>query len=431
MRAGTVSDRAHARDLAEMDRERKRRDARTPRAIEVLELANKLYVWQCSNSGSRHPDAVDIMTLSDLLLDEVSSGRDIPEEIAVALLGLLNACSARPEKAGKEKAMSTMIVEVPAAESPRGLTALQGGAGRLALALMPEAEFAQRLAALKTGQERIRQIKHTLMTEGVHYGTIPGTDKPTLLKPGAEVLCDAYGLRADFVPRVEYGDGESAPAIRVSGRCELHQGDMRGPVVAVGVSAANSWERKHRYRRGERSCPECGTVGSVIKGKANFGGGWLCWAKKGGCGAKWPDGSAEIEQQAVGDVENPDQQDLENTLVKMAKKRALIDAALTGTASSDLFTQDLDEQEHAAEPAKPTKPAAPPTRTQAPAPDPEYPSDPEAYERHDVEPASKPAPGELPACPAGHSGARVMVSKVPSKGKYFCKACGTGYGAKG
>jgi hypothetical protein len=94
-------------------------------------------------------------------------------------------------------------------------------------------------------------------------------------------------------------------------------------------------------------------VGQVIKGKEEYGGGWLCWKSKGGCGAKWPDGAPEIEGQQVGDVENPDPYDLENTLVKMAKKRAHIDAALTGTASSDLFTQDLEEggpseREHAA-----------------------------------------------------------------------------------
>lgn len=219
----------------------------------------------------------------------------------------------------------------------------QERAGMLAMATMSDGEFEVRLEALKKGQARIKRIKETLMEEGAHYGTIPGTQKPTLLKPGAEVLCSIYGLRPDFVPTIERGDGQSAPHIRVTMRCELHLGDIAGPVVAVGYGSANSWERKHRYRRGERTCPACGVVGHVIKGKEEYGGGWVCLRSKGGCGAKWPDGAAEIENQQAGDVENPDPFDLENTLVKMSKKRAFIDAALTGTASSDLFTQDMEE----------------------------------------------------------------------------------------
>lgn len=34
------------------------------------------------------------------------------------------------------------------------------------------------------------------------------------------------------------------------------------------------------------ACPKCGVVGAIIKGKAEYGGGWLCFKKKKGCGAK-------------------------------------------------------------------------------------------------------------------------------------------------
>jgi ssDNA-binding Zn-finger/Zn-ribbon topoisomerase 1 len=332
--------------------------------------------------------------------------------------------------------MSTMEM-VPAADVARGLM-LHGGAGTLAMAVMPDEEFGQRLAALKKGAERIRTIKRELMTEGSHYGTIPGTDKPTLLKPGAEVLCSIYGLRPDFVPTVEYGDGHASPPIRVTMRCELHLGDMSGPVVAVGYGAANSWERKHRWRRGERACPECGSVGTVIRGKADFGGGWLCWAKKGGCGVKWATGAPEIEGQAVSDIENTDQHDLENTLVKMAKKRAFLDATLTGTASSDLFTQDLEEQDHVADEPKPA-PAAQKRQAAAPpqpATDPEYPNDTTAYERHGVDPApprhtSGQTSGQKQPCPQCGSAQRVNLSKFPKKGIYYCGACNVPFGPKG
>ena len=42
--------------------------------------------------------------------------------------------------------------------------------------------------------------------------------------------------------------------------------------------------------------------------------------------------------------ENPDIADVYNTVLKMAKKRAMVDAVLTITAASDIFTQDLEEQ---------------------------------------------------------------------------------------
>lgn len=216
--------------------------------------------------------------------------------------------------------------------------------GTYAMAMLTDDEFEQRLAALRRGAARISRVKMELMRADVHYGKVPGTDKLALMKPGAEMLCQIYGLVANPVPTITYGDGTTAPPITVSVRVELHRGALDGPVVGIGVGAATSWERKHRYRRGERTCPECGVVGSVIKGKSEFGGGWLCW--KGGCGAKWDDGAAVIEQQPVGNVENKDQYDLLNTLVKMATKRGHVDAALRATASSDLFTQDVDEEQH-------------------------------------------------------------------------------------
>jgi hypothetical protein len=46
-------------------------------------------------------------------------------------------------------------------------------------------------------------------------------------------------------------------------------------------------ERQEQAQRAGTACPQCGVVGSIIKGKEEYGGGWLCYAKKGGCGAKW------------------------------------------------------------------------------------------------------------------------------------------------
>lgn len=185
------------------------------------------------------------------------------------------------------------------------------------------------------------QIQLKLMKKDVDYGLIPGTgDKPTLLKPGSETLLQFYGLVPTFESILERGDGATAPRIRYHVKCRLHLGSADGPVVGSGEGAANSSERKYRYRTAELTCPKCGVMGTVTKSKRS---GWFCWAKKGGCGAEFPDGDPSIEKQERGKVINPDPDDADNTLLKMAEKRAQIDATLRTTATSGLFTQDVED----------------------------------------------------------------------------------------
>lgn len=220
-----------------------------------------------------------------------------------------------------------------------GMTA----AGPLALASLTDEEFDRRLAALDTMRTRVARMQKALMVKDVDYGVIPGTGtKPTLLKPGAEKLCQAYGLAAEFVPQRIVGDGDKEPHLSYLMRCELHLGSTAGLIVAVGYGSANSFEAKHRYRRAARICPNCGKP-AIIKGKAEYGGGWVCFKKKDGCGSKWRDGAPEIEGQSVEDIENPDPFDLDVVLVKMSEKRAFIDATLRATAASGLFTQDVED----------------------------------------------------------------------------------------
>lgn len=212
-----------------------------------------------------------------------------------------------------------------------------------ALAVMSDQDFDRRLSALKQGRSRVQQIQREIMVEDVDYGTIPGTPKPTLYKSGAETLCVFHGLVARM--EVEYiaGDGFGAPHLTYNAECYLHLGSTDGPIVGTGHGTANSWERRYRYRRGERTCPSCGLMGTIIKGKAEYGGGWLCWRRKNGCGTTFPDGDESIEGQNVGDVENPDPFDLAVTLMKMAEKRAHVDATLRATGTSGLFTQDVED----------------------------------------------------------------------------------------
>lgn len=240
-----------------------------------------------------------------------------------------------------------MSEELVAAERG-GVPALRAS-GVMAVAMMSEADFERRLAALKVGQARMARIQREMMTEDEDFGVIPGTAKPTLLKPGAEKLCQAYGLTPTFTRQILEGDGVSRPHLRVVTDCRLHLGDADGPVVGSGAGAANSWERKHRYRNQQRACPSCGVIGSIKRSKFAEGeqaADWYCYDKAGGCGAKFvATDRAIVGQDTTGQVDNPDPYDLENTLIKMSEKRAYIDATLRATATSGLFTQDLEDQE--------------------------------------------------------------------------------------
>lgn len=214
--------------------------------------------------------------------------------------------------------------------------------GPLALAGLSDEEFDRRLAALDTMRTRVARMQKALMVLDVDYGTIPGTPKPTLLKPGAEKLCQAYGLAADFAPERIAGDGLTVPALAYQTRCDLHLGSLDGLIVAVGYGSANSWERKHRYRNAELICPDCGNATGTVK-KSKREPGWYCWQKIGGCGATFRPDDVRVRDQVVGQVENSDPWDLDTTLLKMAEKRAFVDATLRATAASGLFTQDMED----------------------------------------------------------------------------------------
>lgn len=191
--------------------------------------------------------------------------------------------------------------------------------------------------------ETIRHLHSRVMREGIDYGVIPGAGgKPTLLKPGAETLLATFGLSAlkaeiQAIPIEHHiiGHVEYLVTIDIVNRAT-------GEKVGFGTGSASTMESKHRWRKGERACPNCGAA-AIIKGKAEYGGGWLCWKNKGGCNSKFQDGDQAIEGQSADRSENTDPADQRNTVLKMAKKRALVDAALTTCAASGIFTQDVED----------------------------------------------------------------------------------------
>lgn len=189
----------------------------------------------------------------------------------------------------------------------------------------------------------VQEVMAKVMHENEHYGKIPGCgDKPTLLKAGAEKLGMTFRLKATFdINERDLGNGHREYSIR----CLLSDGNM-------GVGSCSTMESKYRYRQGERKCPECGKA-TIITGKKEYGGGFICFSKKGGCGAKFGDNDERILNQQVGKVEHDNPADFYNTCLKMGKKRAHVDAIITATACSDIFTQDVEEMVGAADAAAP------------------------------------------------------------------------------
>lgn len=219
-------------------------------------------------------------------------------------------------------------------------------------------------------------VKHH-MIEGTDYGTIPGTNKPTLLKAGAEKLTDLFRCTPiyEIVERIEDWD---RPLFHYLFRVRIESRES-GVIVAEGYGSANSRESRYRWRMADRVCPGCRKP-AICRSKfpprnnPNAEPGWYCFDKKGGCGANYAANDPSIVNQVAGRVENPDICDVANTILKMAKKRALVDASIALARCSDLFTQDLEDgnggdgDDDDSRPAPPMPPTTPGNQQPAPLP---------------------------------------------------------------
>lgn len=225
-----------------------------------------------------------------------------------------------------ENGAITKVVDaeiVPAAES---------------LVLMPVMNIGMAKKRLAEFQEFIKE--YLVIDED--FGTIPGTPKPTLLKPGADKLCEIYGLSDDYLIEKSVERFDTKPELfDYTVKCILKT-RRDGCFVGAGYGSCNSFEGKYLYRDVRRKCPSCGKE-AIIKGQEKYGGGWVCWKKKDGCGAKFAEGDKSIEGQATGKEYNDDIPTQKNTILKMAKKRAKIDAVIAATRSSGIFTQDIED----------------------------------------------------------------------------------------
>ena len=153
------------------------------------------------------------------------------------------------------------------------------------------------------------------MIDGVHYGIIPGTKVPSLYKPGAEKLMSIFRLAAD--PEVEDLSKNGEAHYRVKVKIYSSGGQLLG----AGIGECSSQEEKYAWRRAV--CDEEFEVTAIDRRREKF--------------SKWQGKTEKIKQIRT----NP--ADVANTVLKMAKKRGLVDGILTVTAASDLFSQDVED----------------------------------------------------------------------------------------
>lgn len=199
-------------------------------------------------------------------------------------------------------------------------------------------EYAMTTAGVLKQVATIQDIMHGVMKEKEHYGTIPGTNKPSLYKAGAEKLSLTFRLRPEYeIRRSDLLNGHREYEVI----CTLYH-IPTGQSVGQGVGSGTTMEGKYRYRGGEKE----GTGQPIPKEYWNLKKVKPAEAQAliGGPGfsAGKIDGNWEI--CSIGEKQEHDNPaDFYNTVLKMAKKRAHVDAILTATAASDIFTQDVED----------------------------------------------------------------------------------------
>lgn len=160
----------------------------------------------------------------------------------------------------------------------------------------------------------VQEVMKAVMKPDIHYGVIPGTDKPTLYKQGAEVLCMAFRVSDTY--SVE--DLSTADMVRYRVTCTgSHQ--MTGTVLGTGMGEASSGEEKYKWRKAWddefEATPE--NLRRVKMGKYK---------------------TKQVRTEPA---------DLANTILKMANKRAKIAMTINVTACGDMFGQDLEDMDAA------------------------------------------------------------------------------------
>lgn len=154
------------------------------------------------------------------------------------------------------------------------------------------------------------------LESGRDYGVIPGTgDKPTLLKPGAERLAAAYGCRLHY---------------------SVVQSEVDHDRETTWTKRKKVWRNEHKGDRRFDWKEESGVAHGLYRYVVR------CELVRRDTGEVMGDGLGTCSTMEGKYCDRP--RECENTVLKMAEKRALVAAVLNAFALSDRFTQDVEDQ---------------------------------------------------------------------------------------
>ena len=156
-----------------------------------------------------------------------------------------------------------------------------------------------------------------LLQKGTDYGVIPGTKKPTLYKPGAELLAMNLGLTTATTVNTEMQEIAGMFVISANAHTEVF---YKGSKVGDGYGSCSTAESKYAFRWvQERKLPANVDRESLYVEESEYGKRYRV--------------PCSVNETF----------DAGNTVLKMAKKRSYVDAVLTVTGASRIFTQDLED----------------------------------------------------------------------------------------
>ncbi|WP_240421618.1 hypothetical protein [Paenibacillus periandrae] len=203
-----------------------------------------------------------------------------------------------------------------------------GGSAIVDFELGSVADFKRRLTDMKAKYDFLQEFFKEIMVKDEDFGVVPGTQKPTLYKPGAEKLCELYGFAAHVKSKEEEREFDSG-YYRVCYTLQLiHRSS--GIIVGEGVGECSTFESKYRYRWVSES-----------KVPAHLEKQDLFFELK----DDWKDGQKTGNTYKQYRIPNEDLFSQWNTVLKMAYKRAYVGLTLQCTRSSGIFTQEEAEMD--------------------------------------------------------------------------------------
>jgi hypothetical protein len=169
-------------------------------------------------------------------------------------------------------------------------------------------------ADVLVAQEATRALVKDALKEGRDYGMIPGIDKPSLLKPGAERVSLAFGCSTRF--RIVEREVDHDRVVQWVKRKKIFEGPKEARRFVRDEETNGTSLGLYRY------VVECEIV--------HRESGQVVGACLGTC--------SSMESKYI---DRP--RDTENTILKMAEKRAMVGATLTTFGLSEQFTQDVED----------------------------------------------------------------------------------------